>query len=277
MPANTTGKPNTSDYVLGRGAVYISTLVNGLPVAWQDLGNSPDFSLSVASDSVDHEGTRIGLKQVDKSTIIRQSVSVKFSLDEFSDQNLAIFLSGNNVESQTNAAVAGFTEYTMVASIVKGRWYDLKNSTGVRAMGITKANLTLEKSGSPDVLLVEGTDYEVDETAGRVFILSSAVNITTGDALDVTLAAAAGAKAIDRVRALTQTNVTVALKFVSINAADNDRITEFQFHQISLKPSGDASLIGDEFAKMEFEGKAEKNTTADANSPTLTVSSLRRS
>ena len=87
----------------------------------------------------------------------------------------------------------------------------------------------------------------------------------------MTLAADAGAVSYDEVRALTQTNVIAALKFIGENPANNDAQVEYQFHQVSLKADGDLSAIGDEFSVMGFTAVAETNTTLDPNSPTLTI------
>jgi hypothetical protein len=79
---------------------------------------------------------------------------------------------------------------------------------------------------------------------------------------------------VDQVRALTQTNVLGALKYIGENPANNDEEVEVQVHQVSLKPEGDMSLIGDEFSTMGFTGTSESNAVPDANSPFITVSSL---
>jgi hypothetical protein len=132
----------------------------------------------------------------------------------------------------------------------------------------------VEKSGGPDVLLVEGTDYELDLKWGRIFFFESAVNIAAGDQVDVTLAADAGAAAsTNNVKALTQTNVAVALKFIGENPANNDKTSEVTIHQIQVKAEGDLALIGEEWMTMGFTGTAERNATADPTSPFITIKS----
>lgn len=272
MGQNTTGKPNTNDYSLGRGILYFSPLdSNGKPGAWRDLGNAPEFTVTLESEELEHQSSRGGLKVTDKEVVISQSASCAFSLDELNHQNIAIFLSGDSVASITNGTVAGFSEYQMITAVELGRWYDIVNASGVRCYDLTSsAGLTVEKSGAPDVLLVEGTDYEVDLKMGRIFFLSTAVNVAAGNAVDVTLAADATAKSINEVRALTKTNVIGALKFIRANPANNDKLEEWEFHKISLKPEGDLAMIGDDWSKLGFTGTAEANS-AYPNSPTLSV------
>ena len=274
---NTTGLPNTADYNLGRGIIYVSTLLNGLPDAsgWRDLGNAPEFSVSNEVETLEHQSSRQGLKITDKEVTISQKINLAFTLDEINFQNLALLFSGTALSEPTvNPAIAGFGPIDQTTAVVLGRHYDitsLAGQTGVRAYDIATANLTLNETSGAPVLMVEGTDYTVDEKNGRVFILSTAVNIVAGEPFSVTLAADAGAENVDEVRALTQTTVTVALKFISENPANNDQQTEYKFHQVGLKAEGDFALIGDEFTTMGFTAVAESQPLADADSPVLTV------
>lgn len=273
---NTTGGANTSDYNLGRGKVYFAPLTNGIPGAYRDLGNSPEFNVQVESETLQHFSSREGTRTVDKEVVISQSVGVTFQLDEVNFQNLALFFSGKaEANALVNPAVAGVANIQITAAVELGRWYDLTSQNGgagTRLYDIASANISLVGDpGGSATPLVEGTDYTLDLAFGRVFFLSTAVNVSAGDEVEFTAAADAGAVAPDEVKALTQTNVVGALKFVSENPADNDKQTEYQFHQVSLKADGDFALIGDEFTTMGFTATAERNETADPDSPTLTI------
>lgn len=278
---NTTGLPQTDDYNLGRGIVYFAALgTDGKPDAYRDLGNAPEFSISIEVETLEHQSSRQGLRITDKEVVISQKVNVSLVLDEINHENMALLLSGEK-GTHTNVAVAGFSEFEMVVGndsdtteLELGRWYDIVNSSGERAYGIDASDLSME-TATGAVALVEDTDYTVDEEMGRFFILSTssvaATAIAAFDGLDVTLAANGSAPSVNEVRALTTTNISGALKFISENPANNDVKTEFQFHQVSLKADGDFALIGDEFSTMNFTGIAESNTQADADSPTLTI------
>lgn len=278
MPgANTAGTPNTRDYMLGRGIIYASLLTAaGLPIAYRDLGNAPDFSISTEGEALDHEASRTGLKQVDKTVTLRQKIGVKFSLDEFNHENLADFFSGEKA-THTNVAIAGFTVYVMVpdGSLQLGRWYDIKNAAGERAYDVQSGDLTVTTNEGTPVAMVLNTDYTLDSTMGRIFILSTstvaATAIGLSKGLKVTLVANAAGNVVSEVRALTEPSIRVALKFISDNPADDGKRQEFQFHSCSLTASGELGMISDEWGKMEFSGVAERNTAADADSPTLTI------
>lgn len=279
---NTTGLPNTNDYVLGRGIVYAAAIsaVTGLPQAWRDLGNSPDFKISVASETLEHKSSRAGLKNVDKSVTISKDTTVNFTLDEVNQENVAYFFSGTTA-TPTNGAVAGFSLWAMIptATLAKGRWYDVVSSTGVRAYDISAGDFLLKTSNVSPVTLVLGTDYLLDTEFGRVFLMSTSTAIgtaiTNGESLTVTLTAKAGAKGIDEVRALMSGDVKVALKFIAENPANSNDHGEYEFHQVILKANGDFSLISDDWTAMPFTAKAEANTLGFPLSPYMTTRSVK--
>lgn len=273
---NTTGTPNVDDYNLGRGIVYVAELTAGLPSptdGWRDMGNAPEFNVSVETETLEHKSSRTGLAEIDKEVTISKKVAISFTLDEINAENVAEFLSGEK-SSYVNPAVAGVAEQlAKFTSVLLGRWYDLTTSAGVRIMDVDQATLVVEKDGAPDVVLDLGIDYTVDEELGRIFLLSTAVKIAAGDDVNVTVPATAGATTpVRQIFALTQTERLVAVKFVTDNPANNGKRVEYQFHKVSLKADGDYALIGDDWTKMGFNGVLQKNLLASATSPYLTIS-----
>lgn len=271
---NTTGRPRTEDYNLGRGILYFALLdpTTNRPLAYRDLGNSPEFNLSIEVETLQHSSSREGLRVVDKEVVISQSLTLNFQLDEINHENLAALFAGEKA-SHTNSAVAGFASHEAYPSVEQGRWYDIIDANGNRAYDVAGDDLTVEE-GTSNTEAVEGVDYELDSEMGRIFIISGSTVLTAGSPLDLTLAANAGASDVSEVRGLTTTNLIGAIKFISENPANNDRRTEYQFHKVSLKSEGDFSLIGDEFTTMGFTAAAEKNETSSPDSPTLTVRSV---
>lgn len=279
MPGiNTTGLPNTEDYNLGRGIIYFAPYdsTTGLPLAYRDLGNAPEFSISVETETLDHQSSRAGLKVTDKEVLISQKVSLSLTLDEINFDNLASLLSGVTA-THTNAIKTTQAQYEAYESVTLGRWYDIRDDDGERAYDLSASSVIVLKNGNDDVTLVENTDYTVDTVMGRVFLLSTATKIDDGDPLDMSWSADSGRADPDEVQALTQTSVIGALKFISENPASSDAQTEFQFHKVSLKAEGDFGLIGDEFSTMQFTATAEKNEAADDESPTLTIRTFAQS
>lgn len=277
MGLNDTGTPNVNNYNLGRGIGYIALLdANDLPTEKQrDLGNIPSFTTTVTTESLQHQSSRTGFKTTDVDIITSREQSLSFELEEQDYQNLALFLLGTATENVTNAAVAGFAEYTMATDVVLGRWYNIQNSSGVRAYGIDKTKLTVEKSGAPDVALVENTDYTVDEEGGRIFLLHNATNIAAGDEMDVTLAADGTASAVDQVSSLTGSAAYYQITFMRENPVNSSKREEWVFRKVQLGPNGDLGLVSDEIGKMGFSGRLSASGNAlHTASPYLLVTDM---
>lgn len=265
MAKNFSGAPNTRNYLLGRGAIYVSALSasTGLPADYRHLGNAPAFSMTVEEETLEHQSSLSGLKVTDARVVLSKEIQFSFELDEIEDNNLELFLSGTS-SNVTNPAVAGFTNNTLIPSAVLGRWYDLQTTAGVRAYDIQDGSdiaLSEDPLGSP-TSLVEGTDYETDLVNGRIRLLSTATNVADGEDVGLVLAADAGpTSAYERIDALAGSNTQkYAVKFVSINPQDGNRNTEYEFAKASLSADGEMGLISDEFATMGFSGVAEAST-----------------
>lgn len=270
MPGrNTTGLPNTDDYNLGRGILYFAPLVNSLPTAYRDLGNATEFTVTVETETLEHQSSRSGLRVTDKEVVVSTNVTVSITLDEINFENLALAFLGETAAFANTAVGAGFAEYEMISSVELGKWYDLKTSGGVRVYNLDAADVDLD-NGTDDTDLVAGTDYLLDAELGRVFFYETATAIEAGEAVDITLAAGT-AGTIGEVKGLTTSATTGALKFISQNPAAGDAKTEYQVHSVSLKPEGDISLIGDDWTTLQLTGKVEANVIADADSPYITA------
>lgn len=279
MPgSNTSGAPNTRDYVLGRGIVRLAQLTAaGLPDSegFRDLGNATEFNITVAVEDIRHQSSRSGLKITDKRCTISQEVGVSFILDEINFENLAMFLSGSQ-ELYDNAHDATFVDAVISTAVNLGNWYQLKNADAVqqRVYNLDAAGVvyTVEKDDVADVLLVEGVDYEIDEVMGLIRFLPTSILIADGDGALLNLSAAATTpQDLDQVNALAEHDVTGALLFIQENACDEGQKTEYLFHKVSVASEGDFALIGDEFATLAFTGVAEVNSGVSDTSKVLTV------
>jgi len=272
---NTTGLPQTEDYQLGRGIIYLGVIdtTTGLVTddGWRDLGNAPAFSITANTENLTHQSSRGGLAVTDLEVLLRAEFQISFSIDEINAENLSMFFFGTQA-AFTNPSVAGFTEHAMIAAVKLGRHYEVVNSAGVHAYGFTASDLVMTKEASPsDIALVVGTDYTVDPIMGTIFLKSTASNIADGDTLNATLTANATAGTVTEVRGLLQTNLRVTLKFIGENPANNDVQTEYVFYKVNIRPQGDNSLIGDDWTQLTFEGVVEANSLANAASPFLTI------
>lgn len=280
MPGpNTLGTPNTDDYNLGRGRIFVVGLsAAGLPVGgWRHVGNAPSFNITSEIETLQHFSSMSGLKNLDLEVVLQDVRGLNFELEEANHENLEMFFSGEKA-TVTNSAVAGFTEYQMVpdGELLAGRWYDVMNSSRVRAYDLDATKIVVKTAAGSPVTLTQGTDYIFGDDGlltGRIFIMDTApiqTAITAGDGLRVVLTADAGARTVNEVRALTRSTVEVALKFIAENAVDGS-ISEYEFHKVKLKAAGDFALISDDWQNQPFEGKCETNATKSPDSPVLSI------
>lgn len=281
MPGfNTTGAPDTRDYVLGRGIVRLASLTAaGLPDSdgFRDLGNAPEFNITVSVEDLRHQSSRTQLKFTDKRCTISQEVGVSFILDEMNFQNLSDFFAGST-ETYDNPHDTTWAnaEDAIVSTAVKlGNWYQLKDDNGARVydLGATGVVFVFEEdpAGTP-VTLVQGTDFELDASMGLVRFLPGATNVAEGDTVGWNITTGATtAQDLDQVNALIRADVTGALLFIQENACDGGNKSEYLFHKVSVSPDGDLPLIGDEVQQASFTGVAEVNTAVSDTSKVLTV------
>lgn len=281
MPGiNSSGAPNTRDYTLGRGIVRLAKLTAaGLPDSdgFRDLGNAPEFTITVSAEDVRHQSSRTQLKFTDKRCTISQEVGLSFILDEINFDNLADYFSGSTevFNNPHDTTWVNAEDAIISSSVKKGAWYQLKNNNGVRVYDLGAAGVTYVFEESPaavPVALVEGTDFELDKEMGLVRFLPASVLVADGDVVGWNITAGASvAQDLDQVNALTEADITGALLFVQTNACDQGNKSEYLFHKVSLSSDGDLPLIGDEFQQMSFAGVAEVNSAVSDTSQVLTV------
>lgn len=274
MPGfNELGTPNTQDYVLGKGKILFGLIdsstglvdTNGL----RDLGNTPAFTASVEVEKRDHKNSRDCLAFVDATFVTSQKINLSFQLDEINYENLSDFFSGET-STYDNPHDTTFTDNVIAADVKLGRWYELRKTDGSRVYNLDAVGTvyTIEKDAGIDVLLVEGTDYEIDEQLGLVFFKTTAVNIANGDQAQWSITTGATTpQNLDQVRALQRAQVEGTLVFIQDNANDCGQKSEFRFHKVQLTGDGELAMIGDEEEVMSFAGTAGINSLVDADSP----------
>jgi hypothetical protein len=274
MPGfNATGTPNTLDYVLGKGKILFGLIndVTGLvdKDGLRDLGNAPAFTASVEVEKRDHKNSRDCLAFVDATFVTSQKINLSFQLDEINFENLSAFFSGET-STYDNPHDVTHTDVSISLMTNLGRWYELRKANGDRVYNLNAAGVvfTIEKDAATDVLLVEGTDYEIDKRLGLVFFKTTAVNIAEGDPSIWTITTGATTpKDLDQVRTLQVSQVVGTLVFVQDNANDCGQKSEYRFHRVQLTGDGELSMIGDEEMVASFAGVAGINSLVDADSP----------
>jgi hypothetical protein len=274
MAINNSGLADAADYVLGRGVVQIAKLdVAGNPGPFRDLGNAPSFSLTGASQTVEHQSSRHGTAFIDKKVITSQSLSCAFEIDEVQNfNNLADWLVGeasrteNGYKNGNSAAIAVAADAAGSIAPWLGRSFllfgDADSSVtpgdGPRAYNVATGDLVLVTTETIPVTLVDGEDYVLDVENGSVFVISTSAKLATAalanKGFTYQLSASSGDANVDRVRAFVATGLDVAVRFVLENAADDANQSEILLPNVNLASDGDMALIGKDFAAIKFSG-----------------------
>jgi hypothetical protein len=103
-------------YEIGGGILYLAPWVAGVAPASQDyydVGNASNFSFTVTVDKLEHKSFRGGSKSTDKVAILETGYTLKFTLDELSLKNLAVFVEGTIVGSTIHAGMAAGQEFAV--------------------------------------------------------------------------------------------------------------------------------------------------------------------
>lgn len=88
--------PSIANYSLGKGILTFDRFdVDGLPTGARDLGNAPNFTISPTVETLEHFSSREGIKKKDKTVIVQAGLNIKFTLDEYELNNLALALMGS--------------------------------------------------------------------------------------------------------------------------------------------------------------------------------------
>jgi len=268
MPAS----PSTDNYTLGKGVVYFNRydFDNDEYTGERDLGNAPAFTFNIAIEKLEHYSSRGGLRAKDKEIISQITPGVAFTLDEVNADNLAI-LTLADVASVTQTGDT-ITDEVVVANLGKR----------VQLAERFISAVTVGDDATPTVTYVEGpatnplANYQIDtslgdDKIGRLLVHADQSGCVSAIAegqdlyVDYTSAAATWTE----VRSFAQTQVEGFLRFVSDNPAGDQQ--ELQIWRVSLTPSGDTAMIGDDWSTLGFTGEILKDETGHPTSPYMTI------
>lgn len=135
----------------------------------------------------------------------------------------------------------------------------------------TGTPLILVQDDADTVTYTAGTDYEIDITLsdddiGRINVLEGG-SITDEEVLHITYQYAG--LTYTNISAFANTQVVGKLRFVSDNPAGNQQ--ELMVWSVSLTPSGDTAMIGDDWSTLGFVGEILKDETNHPLSPYMDI------
>src|SRR5688572_17811530 len=82
--------PNVNNYVVGKGNVYF-TPEGG---SRRHLGNCPAFNVEPELEELEHFSSMEGVRTKDLTVVLSKSATITLTLEEFSQENVALALMG---------------------------------------------------------------------------------------------------------------------------------------------------------------------------------------
>jgi len=245
-----------NNYVLGAGRLYFDLLdANDEPTGERYVGNTPGFSITAASQTLDHYGDDAAVRELDAQALLQIDRDATITVDNIDADNLAAFVVGTkSTRSQTAETVTSEVQGHSVDGIKLEHEYQLGASatdpTGAR--NVTAVSVT-GPAGTPTYVL--GTDYTLDAAAGRIKFISGGT-ITAGTKPEVTYTTAAETR--DHIEAAPSVTYA-AIRFIADNREGENR--DMYAPKVLLAPDGEHQLKGQEWSTMSFAAKLQKRGT----------------
>jgi len=214
MALNTNHTPN---YTLGRGKVYFARFTSGqTPGPFRYIGNTPEFNLTIESETLDHFSSDEGIREKDDSVPLEVTRTGSLVCDDINAENVALFFFGS---TQTLTQVQATGQAENFSGVNQEDVFQLGLSLNDRVGTRGVSNVTVE-SNPASTTYVEGTDYTVDEDLGRITFHSD------GEIADDTLVRITydlEAATWERLKSAFQAGFEVPFRFISDNAAGPNR------------------------------------------------------
>ena len=243
-------------YTLGRGKVHFARFKTGTtnPDGFRYIGNTPEFSLTIEAQNLDHYSSDEGIREKDDSVPLEVNRSGSLTTDNIDPQNVALFFFGEALVV-TQALVASALE--ILQDVHVGHGYKL-GSTPLNlagAFGINPTGFTAELSPA-GTALVSGTDYTMDFANGIITFTPGGL-VTEGIDVEVNFAI----RASTRTRVISGSEpVEGAMMYVTKNPKGED--CTYYLPYVKITPNGDYALKGDEWQQiplslevLELEGR----------------------
>jgi len=266
MAEQATGSNN---YTLGRGEVHFARFVGETqnPAGERYLGNTPEFSLTIEQEVLDHFNSDHGIREKDESIALQVNRTGSFVTDNIDVENVALFFFGStSTVTEAGQTVTG----EVVGPVEQGLYYQLgiSSTRPAGAKGIVGppddsnsagAFLVAENdSNSSAVELSEGTDYTMDYELGRLYIVPGG-NIADGTTLTANYVIKPST--YDRVISGSQP-VEGVMRFISFNPTGRD--IDYYFPWVKISPNGDYALKSDEWQQIPFNLEVLKRSDREA-------------
>jgi len=235
--------PMQDNLTIGKGRLFFDQFEQNTLAGkgFRFLGNVPEINVSQDVEQMEHFSSTGGIRRKDRSVTTQRDMTLNFTTDNMSLENLAMWY-GGSVLPDTQTAAASLTSTIVVQ---KGFFYQL-GVTATRPDGLSNLGptLTATKTG---VAVDPALNFDFDAANGTVEILPNAPGVVDGDSLIFTYSTLA-----KTTRKIVDDKVKLfgTLMFLPDNPVGENFKRVWPY--ISLRADGDTSLIGDDWATISF-------------------------
>lgn len=251
---------NSKNYVLGKGQVFFDKFADGVAVnantvgsGERYLGNTPEYTVAVSANKLDHFDSDSSIKQKDASVQLDLNRTGKMTCDNLNSNNLALWFQGSSA-ILTQAGAVGVVE---TVTVKQGLHYQIGASSATPA-GVRKISNVAVKKGSPGfaTAVAAAGNYQVDLDLGRIYIENNATDIPDNTIIQITYDTVAST----REQILSGSNpIYGALRFISNNPTGAQR--DHFYPYVMLSPNGDHALKGDAWQQIGFNFEVLKKAS----------------
>jgi hypothetical protein len=245
-----------NNYTLGRGEIYFGRFLASTqtPEGERYLGNTPEYSLTIESEDLDHFDSDRGIREKDDSIVLEVTRSGSLITDNIVPANVALFFFGD-ASTVTTTAAASLEE--TFAAVIQGLFYQLGQTTA-NPVGVRGVETVVVAPAGGGTAFILDTDYEIDVDLGRIQILNGGA-IASGTGILVTYGLLASTN--DRVISGSQA-VEGSLRFIAFNPKGSN--FDYFMPWVKLSPNGDYALKGEEWQQIPFTLEVLKKTGLEA-------------
>jgi hypothetical protein len=234
-----------SYYASFQGRVYLGKRdVNGLPLEVRSPGNVAELKLALKTDVIEHFESQSGQRSLDHRMIKQKSATVNLTLEEFTQENLALALYGSHVTGTTGTV----TDEPLPATVVISDRYFLAHSK--------VSTLVVKDSAATPATLTLGTDYTADVDFGALQFLN-----LTGFTQPFKASYAYGA--VNEIGIFTQPLPERYLRLEGLNTAQGNAKVLVELYRVAFDPLKEIAFISNDYNKFDLEG----SLLADATKP----------
>lgn len=223
----------TTNYFYGQGKVYAAARnAAGIPLGQRWVGDVSDFKFSLKTSTIKKKENYSGQRATVKNVITEKEATVDLTLDELSQDNLALVLYSNPT-SIDDGSISG---ELLPTGLLAGDKLSLKY--------MKVSNIVITDSANTPVTL-DPSKYDVDTEYG---------SITFKDVASATqpFKVAYTHAALNSVSIFTAPQTEIFLRYEGINLAEGNAPVVVELYKVNPEPLKELSLITDKFTDLKI-------------------------